>query len=168
MEIQRTPVATSANNVSVWYDAVSSHTATHILDTPSLLELAKEVIEQTTIDTSYMQFHVDLGRIVGVTDLVENDPGDEIVYAKRKNRDSYTAFNKTKQAQACSIVTVALEERSDETYELVSAWIGPSDSPSFPGTERETTDSKDFWYKHALVWGNQEIQPESITKHCPW
>ncbi len=168
MQANRNPIAISANNIKVWYDPVCSHAATHIQDTPTLLGLAQEVISQTTVTGPYMQFHVDFGRTVGTTDLVQNKPSDEIVYAKRKNRENYTVFNKTQQAQPCSIVTVALEEQDDGTYELVSTWIGPSDSPSLPGTEREVPESKEFWAKHAFAWGNQEIQPGSETMHCPW
>lgn len=168
MQKQRTPLAVSKNNISVWYDSVSSHAATHIKDTPSLDKLAAEAVQQTDITEPYMQFHLDFGHTVGTSDLVENSPGDEIVYAKRLNRNEYTVFNKSKGAQPSSLVTVALEMQEDGTCELVSAWIGQSDSPSFPGTERETADSKEFWTKHALVWGNQEIQPGSETINCPW
>jgi hypothetical protein len=161
-------LATSKNNVEVWYDSVDSHAATHIADTPNLDKLAAEVVEQTDISGPFMLFHVDLGRVVGKSDLVENDPDDELVWAKRKNREEYTVFNKSKSAQPSSVISVALEAREGGTYELVSTWIGPSDSPSFPGTERETPDSKDFWAKHALVWGNQEVQPGSETSICPW
>ena len=116
----------------------------------------------------YLQFHTDIGRIVGNSDLVTIKPGDEIVYAKRLNRGNYSVFNVTQPPQPSSLVTTAYEKRSDATYELVSTWVGPSDSPSFPGTERETADSKDFWTKHALAWGTQEIQPSTKTAICPW
>lgn len=168
MKKQRTPLAVSKNGVSVWYDPISSHAATHIEDTPDLLALAIEVVRQTTIDELYVQLHVDFGRIVGTSDLVENDPADEIVYAKRLNRDEYTAFNKTRAAQPSSLVTIALRQQDDGTYELVSTWIGASDSPAFPGTKQETRDSREFWSTHSLAWGNQEIQPGSETTHCPW
>ncbi len=164
----RTPLAVSKNKVRVWYDPISSHAATHIKDTPNLDNLAAEVVSQTKINQPYVQLHVDLGRTVGTSDLVENSPGDEIVYAKRLNRNEYSVFNKSKRAQPSSIVTIALEMQEDGTCELVSTWIGPSDSPSFPGTERETAESIEFWSKHSLVWGNQEIQPGSETKNYPW
>lgn len=162
------PLAVSRNNIHVWYDPILSHAATHIKDTPGLDKLVSEIIGQTVIDKPYMQFHTDFGRRVGVSDLVVNSPGDEIVYAKRLNRNEYTVFNKTKSAQPSSLVTVALEMQEDGTCELVSAWIGPGDSPSFPGTEYETAESREFWSKHALAWGNQEIQPRSETIKCPW
>lgn len=168
MNTTRTPLAVSKNNISVWYDPISSHAATHIKDTPDLDKLSAEVIIQTDIKEPYMQFHTDFGRTVGTSDLVENNPGDEIVYAKRLNRNEYSVFNKTKGAQPSSLVTVTLEMKEDGTCELVSAWIGPSDSPSFPGTERETPDSKEFWTKHALAWGTQETQPSTQTDICPW
>lgn len=168
MSKTRTPLAVSRNNISVWYDPISSHAATHIKDMPNLDKLAAEVVRQTDINEPYMQFHIDFGHTVGTSDLVENSPNDEIVYAKRLNRNEYAAFNKTKGAQPSSLVTVALEMQEDGTCELVSAWIGPSDSPSFPGTERETAESKEFWAKHALVWGNQEVQPGSETINSPW
>lgn len=115
-----------------------------------------------------MQFHTDMGRVVGTSDLVDVEPGDKLVYAKRLNRESYTVFNLSKLPQPSSLVTTAYEASKDGSYELISTWIGPSDSPSFPGTERETPDSKEFWAKHALAWGNQAIQPTSKTDVCPW
>ena len=168
LQQQRTPLATSKNNISVWYDPIASHAATHIKDEPGLVELAAQIVGRTDITEPYMQFHVDVGRTVGTSDLVETDPGDEIVYAKRQNRDTYTVFNKSKQAQPCSLVAVALEMQEDGTCALASTWIGPSDFPSFPGSVRETADSKEFWSKHSLVWGNQEIQPGSETTDYPF
>jgi len=168
MKERRIPLATSKNSTSVWYDSASSHVTTHIRDTPDLVHLAAEIVRQSDIIGPYLQFHVDFGRTVGTSDLVETAPDDKIIYAKRKNRDCYTVFNKSKEAQPSSLVTVALEMKADGTCELVSAWIGSSDSPSFPGTERETPDSKTYWSTHGLAWGNQEIQAGSETKICPW
>lgn len=168
MNEKREIVGQSQNGVTVWFDTTESHAATHIADTPGLRDLAAEVLSQSEITGDYMQFHLNLGRTVGTSDLIENQPGDEIVYAKRLNRNEYTVFNKTRPPQPSQLVTVAVEKREDRTYELVSTWIGPSDSPSFPGTERETPESKPFWTKHSLAWGRQEVQPGTETKICPW
>jgi hypothetical protein len=168
MPLKKIFLSKSRNNIDVWYDAITSHVATHLEDTPNLGALAAQVIEHTNISKPYMQFHVDMGYVVGSSDLVENEQDDEIIYAKRLNRDEFTAFNKSKPPQPSSLITVALEQQDDGTYELVSAWVGPSNSPSFPGTERETPDSKGFWKKHSLAWGNQAVQPGSVTTICPW
>ncbi len=158
----------SRNGISVYYDPLNSHAATHIKDTPELVALAAEVISELDLEEDFLQVHKDLGRIVGTSDLVEVDAGDELIYAKRLNRDNFSVFSKTKGPEPSSLVTIAVEKRDSEQYELVSCWIGPSDSPSFPGTERETAESKPFWAKHALAWGRQEIQPGTETSRCPW
>jgi hypothetical protein len=164
----RHDIGKSKNGMLIWFDPVDSHAATHIGDIPALKDLAAEVIEQLELSSDYVQTHVDLGRTVGNCDLVENHEGDEIVYAKRLNRDEYTVFNKSRGPEPSSLVTVALEKQEDGTYKLVSTWIGPSDSPSFPGTKRETSESKDFWTKHSLAWGRQAVQPGTETNKCPW
>lgn len=158
----------SANGAEVYFDPVDSHTATHFADCPPLRGLAKEIIEKTVLDQEYMGFDTDMGRIVGNTDAVENDPGDEIVYAKRMKRDVYTSFNKSKLSQPCSVVAMALGRENDGSYNLLSTWIGSIDSPPFPGDKDETPESKPYWMSHSLVWGSQAIQPGTETTECPW
>ena len=168
MKSQREFLAKSKNGKVVWYDPHTSHAATHLSDTPNLKQLAAEVVERVVFEDKYYQLHKDLGRIVGESDLIENQPGDEIVYAKRLNRNEYTVFNKTRPAKLSSLVTVVAEKRDDDTYELVSAWIGLSDSPSFPGTEKETPESKQYWSRHSLAWGRQKVQSGTVITDCPW
>lgn len=168
MESVRELLGKSENGIEVYYDPVGSHTATHFEDTPKLKGLVAEIIANTLLESETMLFDVDMGRVVGTSDLVETDETDEIVYAKRKNRDTYTVFTMSRQPVSCSIVTVALESQADGSYQLVSAWIGSKDSPPFPGDESATPESKPYWSKHALVWGRQEIQPGTETTQCPW
>jgi hypothetical protein len=92
---------------------------------------------------------------------------DDIIYAERKSRDTYTRFTKSQPPQPCSTVTLFLSRLSDEQYELGSAWIGYL-GPSFPGDANESPESRPYWNKHALVWGRQEIQTGSETNVCPW
>lgn len=165
---EKISVGVSRNGFEAWYDSVSSHAATHIKDTPNLHVLAAEVIAQSDLVKPYEQFHMDMGRVVGESDLVENKPGDEIMYAKRLYRDTFSSFNMSQPPQPSRLVTVALRRQQDETYELVTAWIGTNDSPSFPGTPEETPASKDYWSKHSLAWGSQDIQAGSATPICPW
>ncbi len=161
-------LATSKNGIEVFFDQYNSHTATHFADAPHLRALAHEVITQTVLTGEAMFFDRDMGRIVGDTDLVENEEGDEIVFAKRRNRDVYTSFNKSKSSQPSSLVSVALRPLPHNTYELASAWIGPYDSPPFPGEPEATPESKPYWLAHSLVWGSQEIKPGTETSVCPW
>jgi len=142
--------------------------ATHFADSPQLKELTQKVLARTTLDKDQMLFDTEIGSPIGKSDLVENDEGDDIVYAKRKNRDVYTSFNKTKAPHPCSIVAIGVEKIGDNKYELLSAWIGSIDSPPFPGQENEAPESKDYWLKHSFAWGTQEIQEGTETSVCPW
>lgn len=161
-------LVSSANNKEIFYDPVNSHTATHFEDTPQLKRLAQEILAKVVLDEEFVGFDTDLQRIVGNTDLVTNEEGDVIVWAKRKNRDVYTSFNKTQRPQPCSIVSTALQKIDEERYELVSAWIGLYNTPTFPGDPNETEDSKSYWLAHSLAWGTQEIQLGTETSNCPW
>jgi hypothetical protein len=161
-------IATTANNIRICVDPVRSHAATHLADTPNLRQLVHDTLTSTVIDDNRLLFETVFDSIIGTTDLVANDPDDEIVYAKRLNRDTYTSFNKSQAPQPCRIVTIALTKLDDSNYELASAWIGTSDSPPFPGDENETEESKPYWTTHSLVWGTQAVQPGTITMQCPW
>lgn len=160
----------SANKMQVVYDPEHSHAAAHFAEVSQLKALVQEVIGRAVLTGHKpILFEADMGRIVGCTDLVENQRGDIIVFAKRRNRgDIYTSFNKTQTAQPSSLVSVAFGWFNTDGYELTSAWIGPLDSPSFPGEPEETPDSKPYWLAHSLVWGRQEIQPGTETTICPW
>lgn len=155
------------NHIKVVYDPIGSHAATHFADVPELKKLVKEVLEQTVANEDKMWFETDMGRPVGISDLVETDETDEIVYAKRVNRHTYTRFTKSRKPQPSSIVTVAINKLDNDDYILKSAWIGEV-AYSFPDEVDAVPESRDYWNRHALVWGTQEIQPGTETTVCPW
>lgn len=161
-------LATSANNKTVVYDPIGSHAATHFNDTPALEALVIEALRLSTLEGSRILFEKDMGRTIGTTDLVTNEPGDEIIYAKRLNRDIYTSFNKTQQPQPTSLVAICVDMIDDDTYQLFTAWTGSVHAPAFPGDENETPDSKAYWKTHSLSWGTQAIQSGTETTTCPW
>lgn len=158
----------SKNGVKVLYDPVDSHAATHIEDTPQLRELVAEVLTKTILTDDIEFFEYDFEDVIGNTGLVSNDKGDQIVYAKRKNRDVYSPFNKSKTPNPCSVITVYIEKIDSGKYELKSTWVGFKDSPPFPGDKNETPSSEPYWRKHSLAWGTQEIQEKTLTSTCPW
>lgn len=157
----------AANGIEVVYDPLESHAATHFEDTPQLKEAVIEILGHTSIEGESMFFEHDLGRVIGTTDLVETTERDEIVYAKRVHRNTYTRFTKSQTPKDCSTVTLFLEARQNGSYKLGSAWIGYG-GPSFPGDENETPESRPYWNTHALVWGRQAIRPGTETQVCPW
>lgn len=165
-------IATSKNGVRVVYDAMNSHAATHIEDTPGLKELVQEVVAKLELTGQEIAQHYDMGRVVGVCDVVDIDNKDEVVYGIRKNRedDGLVPFVKNREGDPCKLVAVHLVPQAGNKYVLSSAWIGPftDDDEPFPLSEDATERSADFWDKHAFVYGSQEIIAGTETSAKPW
>lgn len=160
-------LTTTKNGRKVYVDVNSSHASTHLQDSPELIGQIKSILIRTEVSGDNVAFQTDIDTAIGKSDLVETSDKDEIIYAKRKNRDIYTRFVKNREPVDTNFVTIILHKREDEDYNLFSAWVGPL-VPPFPGDKMEHPDSKEFWSNHALVWGNQEIQPGTETTKQPW
>ncbi|MEK7639150.1 MAG: hypothetical protein AAB388_03255 [Patescibacteria group bacterium] len=160
-------LAKTKNGFNVVYDSEHSHAATHFASTPSLLGLVKEALQMTDVSAQNIRFEVDMGQIVGETDLVETTSADEIVYALRPFRDRYSRFVKDRRPEPTTYITIELKKQEDGTYLLYTAYIGRL-VPSFPGGNVMPEKSREFWSHHALVWGRQGIVPGTETTECPW
>lgn len=154
------------NDLNVYVDRHRSHAATHLADTPGLLELVKEALLTLTPNEDNTYTEVDLGRIIGTSDLVETTKDDDVFYAKRLNRTNYTRFVRGREPVKTSMVSIVLH-RQDDGYLLYSAWVGWA-APPFPHDEEETSESRDFWKSHALVWGRQAVQQNTERDDWPW
>jgi hypothetical protein len=164
-------IARSQNGIDVVYDPVHSHATTHLDDTPQLMSLVQEVVGDMALKDEVIATHVDMGRVVGTCDVINVGRNDDIVYGVRKNRDDdgYVPFVKNREGDPCQFVTVQLHRLSEGSYELASCWIGTfDDDEPFPQSANATEQSKDFWSKHAFVWGSQEIQIDKLREDCPW
>lgn len=159
--------ARSKNGIDVTYDPLHSHASTHFADTPQIRPYVKTVLESTEIFGDIMEFDADIGIILGVSDLVETDNSDNVVYAIRKNRDRHIRFTKSRKPELSSMIAISLKRLDDGNYDLYSAWLGPQ-APPTPNSPLANKESKPFWSKHALVWGTQEIQSGTVTSECPW
>lgn len=157
----------SKNGIPIFYDPVHSHASTHFSDTPQIIPYVKRVLENTEIYGDNMEFDADTGTILGMSDLVETNDSDDIVYAIRKNRDRHMRFTKSQKPHPSSMIAISLKRLDDGSYDLYSAWLGPQTPPT-PNSPFANSESKPFWSRHALVWGNQEIQPGTETANCPW
>lgn len=151
-----------AHGKVVFLDPANTNVEYHLLETPSLLDLVREVLPSIEL-TGDEQIVVekDLGRVVGTTSLVETTDEDEIVYAKRIGRDSYSRFAKNRELTPCSSIVVVLRKRDDKYY-LWTAMCGkmlPEDAYD--------KDSK-FNATHALVYDEKLIQVETLTESRPF
>lgn len=152
---------------AVYVDVKTSHAATHFQHHPALLETVQSLIPTLELAGNLVRIEVDTGVEVGHTDLVRTDEDDEIVYALRPRRTQYSRFVKGKKPMPCTWVTLDLRKSDEHVYELYTAFIGKL-TPSFPGGDYLPEQSTEFWSKHALVWGSQEVIPGTETTDCPW
>lgn len=160
-------LARTKNGHDVFVDMESSHAATHLTHHPHLIDFVKKVIPTVEVSGDHLRVDVDMGEEVGLSDLVETTDGDEIVYAKRPFRNQYSRFVKQRAPVATSWVTIDIRKDDGGGYYLYTAFIGKL-SPSFPGGTYLPDQSKEFWSRHALVWGPQEVVPGTETTKCPW
>lgn len=160
----------SANGKRIVFDPVNSHTATHFNDAPTLRSVARGLLSKMTLEDNLIARDVDMGKVIGTSDVVEIDNSDEIVYAMRKNREDqgYVPFTKSQSSQPSTKISIYLAKKDEDTYELSSVWVGEYESPMFPQMSNATAESIPYWSKHAFVWGSQEIIPGSTLTKCPW
>ena len=130
----------------------------------------------------FIEAEFDLGRVIGERTLVETTADDTIVYAQRPRRAGLTRFAKNREAEPCSSITVVLKKGDQgqlpgDYYVLLTAYVGrvtppePWNERSFaanPDPEGIRAKSNEFWLSHALVYGSEEIIPETETSVCPW
>ena len=160
-------VGKTKNGFAVYVDTEVSHAMTHFADAPQLLDVVKEVIADLEVHGRHMRFDKDMGRQVGEADIAETNEQDDVVYALRPNRKHYARFVKNKTGTPTNYVTLDLRASGKNEYNLYTAFIGRL-TPSFPGGDYLPEQSGEFWSKHALIWGKQEIVPGTETKRCPW
>jgi hypothetical protein len=151
----------TANGVTV-HDRYNSHNHVEV----SLVKEALAKVEMPA-ELDFAVIEVEMGRNVGKSNLVKTGIDDIIVYAKRPNRNGWTAFVKDRQRTDCSSVVVILKRIAINELVLITSWIGKK-SPHEPWDPKATKESLPFWRTHAIVWGSEEVLPETATTMCPW
>lgn len=159
-------LAKTKNGFDVYVDMESSHATTHFTHHPKLIEAVKKAIPSIDAKENIVRIEIDMGVEVGTTDLIETSDQDEIIYAKRPLRSQYSRFVKNKNSKPTNWITIDVR-KNGEVYNLYTSFVGRL-TPSFPGGNYLPEQSKDFWSKHALVWGSQEIVDGTETTKCPW
>lgn len=113
--------------------------------------------------STFIRASVDLGRTIGLDNLVETNSNSVIAYAKRGNRAGETRFVLNQPAQETSILNVILCIATEAPFEnkwvLVTAFSGslgerePFDTNL---TEEAKAKAESFWATHALVPTDEE------------
>lgn len=123
--------------------------------------------------SAFSVLQVKHDRNVGFTQCVKTAPFDDIVYAQRVGRTTKTRFVMKREPVPCDTVTLLVAPRSSAQCDfiLVTGYVGyPAerevDDPSLK-TPDDIRRAIDFWKKHALCWGTQEVVPGTMTRVPP-
>jgi hypothetical protein len=135
-----------------------------------------------------------MGRVVGEMDLVDTHPSDwegpeetRIRWARRVNRETWTPLVVREKRPLTNFVVVVLKHlelaqfdpqtldpkllepdmAGRQQHDLYTTYIGRK-TPSLPGDTYEAEESLPYWLSHALIWGTQAVQEDTVKFDCPW
>lgn len=157
----------SNDGYDIYVNLISSSAGHYLSRHPHLITLIKELLTDRKLQGERAVIEEDMGRNIGVTDVVSTNEKDTIYYALPLKSKVYSRFARNRYPQTSNMLTLVVVRDTDGNYELSNAWIG-TNYPAFPGDEFETDDSKEYWQTHALVQNAHAIQTQSITKTCPY
>ena len=160
-------VGHTSNGVPVHVDLIGSQAAKRIAQQPRLLALAKEMLEQITVQDAEIYIEHNMGRLIGYNFIVKTTDKDTILYARLLRDDIYTRFVRNGKPLSTHFLTARLKRDDNNSYELSDIWVGRINPPR-PGSTDETSESKSYWSNHALILDNQPIQLQTVTKECPY
>ena len=158
---QAKKIGISADGESIFLDPVNTNVDYHLLETPNLIDLVIEVIPTISVMSErQVVAERDLGRVVGTTNLIETTDSDEIVYAKRIGRDSYSRFAKNREPIPCRSIVVVLR-KGDAGYYLWTAMC----ARLLP--KEAWIESSTFNKTHAMAFDESLVQIDTLTKLKP-
>ncbi len=140
----------------------------HLEAHPKVIQLLPEAIRKTWVSqSSTPEIEVDMGRIIGRTNLVDMsvaNPSTPMQFALRKGR--YLPSRVTNEVavgqETHKLVLVARKQHS-RTYQLVTSWIGslarkePWDHSI--RSEHEFEECLGFWCSKALLYDPETMGP---------
>lgn len=127
-----------------------------------------EALAQLDLTTEpFVVKQIEFGRVIGAATCVATANDDDILFAQRPHRLGLTRFVQGRMPEPATTLVVILKQIEEGNYLLITAFVG-KETPPEPWDSKATEQSVAFWNSHALVWGEEEIIPDSETLDCPW
>lgn len=152
----------------------SGHFDQHLEVLQYLQEALQKILPDLNSEKNgnYIKKTIDLEKVLGKREAIELNGDEEVFYAQRKGRRTFTKFVKNVEPQDCSSITFVLHKIEPNRFKIFTAYIGfaAEKEPLDPGikTQEEFNRAKAYWDKTAMISESQEIIEESITTVCPW
>jgi len=160
-----------AEKISKGYLSKDGYVVGDILNSHVHGDLKKElpsIIKRISCNGCGYFYEVLRSNTIGMSACVPITWQDDIVYAKRTGRDSYSKFVKNHKPISTEYITIFLKKK-DDIYLIRSCYYGETKANIyFYGVEPTDDERNSFWNDHALVFGSEPIDPTTITTRCPW
>nr|WP_315232353.1 hypothetical protein [uncultured Flavobacterium sp.] len=116
---------------------------------------------------NFIELEYEFPFIIGLSECVGTDETDQIIYAKRINRNGHTRFVLNRKPENCKIIFAAFKRSVDKTYIILTVFIGKKAGKE-PFDQKSTDDDLQFWKNHALIYKKENIIECSEVSECPW
>lgn len=158
----------SKNKHEVYVNLTDSSAGRNLNRQPYLIKHVQDCIASHALRGATTSISIDVGKVIGNTEIVETTEKDLVFYAQPHKREVFFRYVKNRSSVPSSALTLLLD-KADDGYELTHVWIGEF-CPPFPGDANEVEESKRFWDSHALVIDpyTSRIQSKTITPVCPY
>lgn len=159
-------IGQTASHVEVYVDLITSEAGKQISYQPHLFSLAKEVLASTTPPNANIIIEHDMGRPIGYNQIVVTTDESIVFYGRLYKDDVLTRLVKNEKPQATRYLSLQLVWDTS-SYNLTNIWVGRL-RPPIPGSAAEVPESKRYWANHAVIYTDQRLEANTITKECPY
>lgn len=117
---------------------------------------------------------IALDEMIGYCNLVHTTKEDEIIYAKRLERELYTRFVKGRTPVETNNVLIVLRknETREDAYDFITMYPGfPSEKEPEDrniASKEELKRSLTFWSTRALIYNEAVIERGTEKTYCPY
>ena len=140
----------TTNGFEVFGIIDDQHMITHSISEEHLAE----AIERVELAPPFGFYTIDLGRVVGTSDLVKTTPEDDIRMECRPGRDLPSRMVYGRDPEPTSLVTVGICTDDDGLETMFTAFYGelsPKELSDPRLSDAERPEAEAFWSTHALV-----------------
>ena len=131
-------------------------------------KLSTIIKEISCSNRNYIHGIFQFPNIVGQSNCVPITWEDEIVYAKRLGRQTYSKFVKNRESIPTNQISIFLKRHLD-IYIIMSCYYGDFHIDAISSDFESIVDERlSFWDDHALIFRTAQIDPATITTRCPW
>ena len=160
-------IGETSNGAEVYVELIGTEAGRQIARQPQLLSIAKEMLQHIAPPDADITLEYDMQRPIGYSSVITTTDQHTVFYGRVLKDAVFTRFVKNAQPLATRYVSVRLIRSHTGSYELNDIWIGRL-RPAQPGSPAETSEGRRYWATHAIIYTDQQLHMNTITKVCPY